>query len=312
MLRLLKLLALAALPALIASQAHAQASRTWVSGVGNDADPCSRTAPCKTWAGAISKTAAGGEIDAMDSGGFGAVTITKSITLAGDGVLASILVSGTNGIVVAAQPTDVVYLRNINIISLLNSVGVPPGLNGILFLSGGELHVEGVYVFGFGQQGLSFTPSGASSLFVHNSSLRNNAGGAIEIQPGAAGTAVVTVSNTAMDGGGRGLRAEDGSSVTVRNSHASGNTANGFVALSTAVVPRPIKMTLESVVSDGNGATGVFAGAQATVNLSNTTIVNNHDGIQMSGGGTTVSFGNNHIRDNQFNNGPPSSTPGPQ
>src|ERR1700684_214008 len=80
--------------------AHAQATRTWVSGVGDDANPCSRTAPCKTFAGAISKTAAGGEISVLDPGGFGGVTITQSITLDGDGTLASILVASTNGITI--------------------------------------------------------------------------------------------------------------------------------------------------------------------------------------------------------------------
>src|SRR2546426_6768037 len=79
------------------SLAQAQATRTWVSGVGDDANPCSRTAPCKTFAGAISKTFIGGEIDALDPGGFGAVTITKSITIDGAGTLASILSSGVNG-----------------------------------------------------------------------------------------------------------------------------------------------------------------------------------------------------------------------
>src|SRR6202049_4231120 len=87
--------------------AQAQASRPWVSGVGDDANPCSRTAPCKTFAGAISKTAAGGEIDALDPGGFGAVTITKAMTLdGGGGQVASVLVNGTNGIVVIAPTTD--------------------------------------------------------------------------------------------------------------------------------------------------------------------------------------------------------------
>src|ERR1700758_1575195 len=100
--------------------AYAQASRTWVSGVGDDANPCSRTAPCKTFAGAISKTAAGGEIDALDPGGFGALTITKSITLdGGGGQVASVLVAGTNGIVVAAASNDVVILRNLRLDGLL-------------------------------------------------------------------------------------------------------------------------------------------------------------------------------------------------
>src|SRR6201992_1224753 len=83
--------------------AQAQASRTWVCGVGDDANPCSRTAPCKTFAGAISKTAAGGEISVLDPGGYGALTITKSISISDGGAgEAGVLVSGTNGIVVNA------------------------------------------------------------------------------------------------------------------------------------------------------------------------------------------------------------------
>src|SRR3954452_3521594 len=74
---------------------HAQATRTWVSGVGDDANPCSRTAPCKTFAGAISKTADKGEISVLDPGGFGAVTITKGITINGEGTLAGILNAGS-------------------------------------------------------------------------------------------------------------------------------------------------------------------------------------------------------------------------
>src|SRR5580700_7005573 len=118
-----------AMPLLYAAPAQAQATRTWVSGVGDDANPCSRTAPCKTFAGAISKTAPGGEIDALDPGGFGALTITKSITIdGGGGQVASILVSGTNGINVAAGATDVVTLRNIQLQGLGPSGNA--GLNG--------------------------------------------------------------------------------------------------------------------------------------------------------------------------------------
>src|SRR5438128_3734579 len=104
-------LAIAIFMLAFASMAQAQATRTWVSGVGDDANPCSRTAPCKTFAGAISKTANGGEISVLDPGGFGAVTITKSITLnGGGGQVASVLVAGTNGIIIAARPNHVVTL----------------------------------------------------------------------------------------------------------------------------------------------------------------------------------------------------------
>src|SRR5579859_6624884 len=118
-----------------AAPALAQATRTWVSGVGDDANPCSRTAPCKTFAGAISKTAAGGEINVLDPGGFGAVTITKSITISSQSFEAGVLVSGTNGIVVAAGPTDVVVLEGLDI------EGLGTGLDGVKVLTGGTTYV---------------------------------------------------------------------------------------------------------------------------------------------------------------------------
>src|SRR6202158_95869 len=105
----------AALLAVGADSANAQATRTWVSGVGDDANPCSRTAPCKTFAGAISKTAAAGEINVLDPGGFGAVTITKSITIRSDHIEAGVLVSGTNGITVNAGSSDSIVLDGLDI-----------------------------------------------------------------------------------------------------------------------------------------------------------------------------------------------------
>ena len=119
------LLALVVLTLGISSIANAQATRTWVSGVGDDANPCSRTAPCKTFAGAISKTAAGGEISVLDPAGFGAVNITKAMTINGDGTLAGILSAGVTGIIVNAGANDVVYIRNLSI----NGAGNRPQRN---------------------------------------------------------------------------------------------------------------------------------------------------------------------------------------
>src|SRR5262252_6458932 len=142
--------------------AQAQATRTWVSGVGDDVNPCSRTAPCKTFAGAISKTANGGEIDALDPGGFGALTITKSITLdGGGGQVASVLVSGTNGIVVQAGPNDIVIIRNLRI------NGISSGFNGIRFLSGKDLNVENDYIFGFTQNGVDIALNQGTAASAH-------------------------------------------------------------------------------------------------------------------------------------------------
>src|SRR5438105_3158488 len=179
-----------------ASFAQAQASRTWVSGVGDDANPCSRTAPCKTFAGAISKTAAGGEIDALDPAGYGAVTITKAITIdGGGGQVASVLVSGTNGIVVQANAqTDTVILRNLRI----NGIGT--GLNGIRFLSGKALNVENDYIFGFTQNGIdvALNQTFQASVHVLNSVLKNNGGVGIRATNAVIPAVHVLVSETAV------------------------------------------------------------------------------------------------------------------
>jgi hypothetical protein len=147
-----------------ASDSFAQATRTWVSGVGDDANPCSRTAPCKTFAGAISKTAAGGEISVLDPGGYGAVTITKSITISGVGENASILGALTNGIVINAGVNDVVTLTNLQ----LNGAGT--GLVGIRFLAGAALVVNDVRVFGF-DTGIE---TNAGNTTVQRSTFSNN------------------------------------------------------------------------------------------------------------------------------------------
>src|SRR4051794_39222929 len=137
--RRIALLAIAAgfvVPLLAAAPASAQATRTWVSGVGDDANPCSRTAPCKTFAGAISKTAASGEINCLDPGGFGALTITKSISIFCEAGTAGVLVSGTNGIVINAAATDSVYLKG------LDFEGVNSGLNGIVINSAALVQID--------------------------------------------------------------------------------------------------------------------------------------------------------------------------
>ena len=149
--------------------AQAQATRTWVSGVGDDANPCSRTAPCKTFAGAISKTAAGGEIDCLDPGGFGALTVTKAITIAAEGGgEGGVLVSGTNGITVAAGANDFVILRGLQI------DGIGTGLAGVKFNSGKVLEIENSTIRNFNAAspsgyGVQFTPStGTSQLLISN------------------------------------------------------------------------------------------------------------------------------------------------
>src|SRR6476620_11357581 len=187
----------ACLVALAHGQAHAQATRTWVSGVGDDANPCSRTAPCKTFAGAISKTATGGEINVLDPGGFGAVTITKSITISSEGFEAGVLVSGTNGIIVSAGAADVVVLRGLDI------EGLGTGLDGIKVLGTlGALHVEKCTVNAFrGTNGSGIeiaTTSGTTQVYIKDTIVRDNGqgtGGGILIHPGAGATVKASLDN---------------------------------------------------------------------------------------------------------------------
>src|SRR4030095_3621241 len=141
---------------LLGSSAFAQATRTWVSGVGDDANPCSRTAPCKTFAGAISKTAVGGEISVLDPGGYGAVTITKPITISGVGEQSRILASRAQGVitnitqVINAPQTNTVTLRNLQI----NGAGVTLGTNGVHVFGNTTVILDNVNVFGFGTNGV--------------------------------------------------------------------------------------------------------------------------------------------------------------
>jgi hypothetical protein len=155
-----------------ATPVQAQASRTWVSGTGDDAQPCSRTAPCKTFAGAISKTAPAGEINVLDPGGFGAVTITKSITIRADHVEAGVLVAATNGIVVNAGPNDIVVLEGLDI------EGFASGLNGISIVAGKQIYVVRCSIRHFTQNGINMASSTvAGRLFVNDSYIAFNAGG---------------------------------------------------------------------------------------------------------------------------------------
>ena len=141
-------------------------------GRGDDSNPCSRTAPCKTFAGAISKTAAGGEIDALDPAGFGAVTITKAMTLdGGGGQVASVLVSSGNAISVLAGGSDVVTLRNLSI------SGFSSGTNGVRFVSGKALHIEHCAIASFTNHGISIEPTaGGGLVFVEDTVSQDNTG----------------------------------------------------------------------------------------------------------------------------------------
>jgi hypothetical protein len=185
------------------SMAFAQATRTWVSGVGDDANPCSRTAPCKTFAGAISKTAAGGEIDALDPGGFGAVTITKAITISGAGTLASVLVSGTNAIIISAGVNDVVTLQDLSL------QGLGTGITAISMNAGKALVIDNVRVMGF--QNAVKTVQGNTS--INRSSFTNNS----NIALWATSTSNLAVENSVINQNNVAVQPDLGSNIRLAN-----------------------------------------------------------------------------------------------
>ena len=288
----------------IATSAHAQATRTWVSGVGDDANPCSRTAPCKTFAGAISKTAAKGTISVLDPGGFGTVTITKSITIDGGGIVGSILAAATNGVIVNAAATDVVRLRNISI------DGAGSGIDGVRFLAGGALIIENVRINDFTADGVKFQPSADSRLVITDSHISNIVGSAVHSVPGAVGNAIVSLHNVRLYDSGFGIKAEDRTKLAVRDSFIGDNVNSGVQAKSTAAA---VTVSVDNCQVTNNGPANLSSGglkasgAIAVIHAANNLVTGNSNGLSVELGGQVASFGNNNVIFNT-NNGSPTST----
>jgi hypothetical protein len=291
----------------ITTTANAQATRTWVSGVGDDVNPCSRTAPCKTFAGAISKTAAGGEINCLDPGGFGAVTITKSMTISCPYTEGGALAGG-NGIVVnMPAATDVAIIRGLDIF------GVNPPIHGIRFINQGTLHVEDSVIRRFNavnSNGISFQPSGPAELYISNTTITENGnaggGGGIEIKPtGVSGSAKVTMRDVRVrNNASHALRIDTigntstaGVFVTIDDSEFSGST-NGIV-LNTDVGTNPARMMLNGSTVASNSGTGILVGgASSTGRVGNTSIHGNGVGVTFGTGGTLNTYGDNRLDGN--------------
>lgn len=289
-----------------ASTAHAQATRTWVSGVGDDANPCSRTAPCKTFAGAISKTAPVGEINCLDPGGFGGVTITKSISIVCDYTEAGVLVSGTNAIIVNTLATDVVTLKG------LDFEGLGAGLNGIRFIGGGVLHVHKVQIRGFrgsNGNGIDFEPNtGTAELYVADSYITDNGSSGttagILIKPTANASAFVSINRTQLENNSAGIRADSSATTgtirgVVRDSVASGS--NGFNGI-TAVGPTTVStLMVDKCIVAGNNFGLVVNGINASLYSTHTSVTANTTGLFVNGTGKLFSYKTNAVDNNTAN-----------
>ena len=210
-----------------ATVAQAQATRTWVSGVGDDVNPCSRTAPCKTFAGAISKTATGGEIDVMDPGGFGSVNITKAMTIDGGmpGNGASILASNTNGIIVNATATSQVILKNLDIFGATSTVNA----DGIRYLAGLTLHLQNVTIDSFVGFCVNFKPTNVGFLFITDSKFSRCAAGGVMVD-GTTTFQRASIVNTVSNGSLFGFKAFSQALVDISDSSAAVSGDSGYFA----------------------------------------------------------------------------------
>lgn len=293
----LNIMAVTLLTLTVTSLAQAQATRTWVSGVGDDVNPCSRTAPCKTYAGAISKTAAGGEISTLDPGGYGAVTITKSMTINGTkgAGFGSILHSGTNGVNVndsasGAPNSIIVTLRDLSI----NGAGTTTGLRGINMTSGKQLYVEDCQIFGSKSSpgngidiNLNGAPAsgGAQKVMIRNTQIRDCSGTGVKAVNANAIGVLVTLEDvqisTCTDAFTVGTNAKG---LALRSSFSNNSGAGvGVLAGSTG-------MELHDCLLSNN--VSGLAIAASTTRISGCTITNNTNGVNFVGG-TLVTYGDN-------------------
>lgn len=286
---------LAAAPAVFA-----QATRTWVSGVGDDVNPCSRTAPCKTFAGAISKTAAGGEIDAIDPGGFGALTITKSIVVDGTGTMASILFAGTNGVNINV-PGGHVTLRNLS----LNGAGT--GITGVRIIAATSVTIEGCEISSFTTAGVQDARATPGRLQILDTTIRNGGVGANGVVVEVAAT---NVQNTLrMDNsrisfmGAIGLFVANNARAMVTRSSFYGNGDAG-IRVNQGVAAGTAEVNCDYCTSSSNLVGIQTNGAGAKVRLNNSFITDNRSNGLVIGAGTTIdTFQHNRIAGNIGNNG---------
>jgi hypothetical protein len=272
------------------SAAYAQASRTWVSGLGDDAFPCSRDAPCKTFAGAISKTAAGGEINCLDPGGFGALTITKAINISCETGTAGVLVAGTNGIIVQAGASDEVSLRGLDFNGL--SQAGTAGINGIRFLSGKALLVDHCRIYDFSTNGIDIALGAPATTVVRDTIIYDVGSAGIRVASTAGGGSLnadrVNISHAGTNGveAAAGGVAEVSNSVLFANGNGVASTAGGAI----------LSATGNELAANNNGAAATASGA--TIALDNNFIYANNTGISVVGGAVFQSSNTNRLSQN--------------
>jgi len=291
--RITRFLSITALVVGFSAAAQAQATRTWVSGVGDDVNPCSRTAPCKTFAGAISKTATGGEISVLDPGGYGTLTVTKAITVDGGSGAGwgSTLFSSVNGFIInitTGLASDKVILRNLSI----NGAGTTLGVDGIRFLDGQQLTVENVRIFNFSGDGIEVNQSQGCNLFLKNVKITH---GAIGIKTASsAGTIAGTMRDVDIDAmSSHGFQATSATLMGLHNVSVARCVGDGIRSQAANV-----NLIVEDSTMLGN-AFG-FNATAGNIRISNCGMFHNNTNLNAA----VTSAGNNRSAGNTTTNAP--------
>ncbi|MEA2906799.1 MAG: hypothetical protein QOI12_4186 [Alphaproteobacteria bacterium] len=270
-------------------------SRTFVSANGDDGNNCSRPAPCRSFAGAIAKTYAGGEINVLDAGGYGTVVIDKPLSIVNDGAgSAGVLVPpGNTGIVIGAGPSDMIHLRGL----IIDGAGT--GQKGVVFNSGKSLTIENSVIRNLASDGLQFLPNASSTLSISNLLVADNGGSGIALVPSGAGTVMAALrgieaynnanSGVLLSGGSTGM-----SNATATDSVSSRN-GTGFSVMSGGALT---SLILRRSVASAN-TTGLLAqGTGATLRAAQSTVTGNTTGLAATGGGSILSYVDNYIDGN--------------
>ncbi|HEY8031150.1 MAG TPA: hypothetical protein VIF02_01915 [Methylocella sp.] len=285
---------------LSATPAAALSGRTWVSGHGTDSGACTLAAPCKTFAFALTQTAPPGEIDVLDPGAFGKVTIPSSISIINDGVgVAAIGIGSGDAITITAGATDSIHLRGLII------EGVTGATNGIVFKSGGNLAIENCVLRNFVGSGISISPSTSSSFSVSNTIASNNNVGII-VQPTGSAALTGVFSNTTATTNLNGIVVNGAGTtgtlnVSIADSNLSNNSSGSGVLANSVAANPPVNVMLRNVVASNNGG-GLVAQSNTIFRVAHSVITGNTTGVSLAGGGIINSYGDNDIDGNTSDN----------
>lgn len=282
-----------------ASPAAAQSSRTYVSSVGDDFNPCSETAPCRTFAAAIAATSAGGVVNCQDAAGYGAATITKALTIDCHFTEGGVLASGT-GVTVNAGTSDVVVIRGLDL------HGVAGAADGIRIQSASGVFVENCRIDNFnsaGSFGIHVQPSAPTALYVVDTTLSGNgnatSGGAIGIQPTGVAFARVNITHSQiLHNLNYGIFADTTGTtgylpLMIEDSTVSGNgtgvqlTAPGGAAYLYAVLNR---VSITNQTGSGLSGDGTYVNARAVNSL---IALNRGTGVLIANAANIFSYGDN-------------------